>query len=348
MPVQDDGQVVTVLSIVVPSYNSADYLHHCLDSMLPVPADVEVIVVNDGSTDDTAAIAESYAVRYPGRFVVVNKPNGGHGSGINTGLRQARGQYLKVVDSDDWLAPEPFQVLVSALRRLVADGSRTDLVVTNFVYDKQGKRRKHVMRYGNVFPVGQTVTWDQTRRFRSSQYLLMHALTYRTGVLREFGIDLPEHTFYVDNLFAYGPLALTRTVHYLDVDLYHYYIGRPGQSVNEAVMIKRADQQLKVNRLMIGHLPSRDVPLPGRLRAYLESYLGVVTAVSSIICIRTGKREYLAQKSALWREIRETDRVTWRRLRRTPLGRVVNLHGRIGRRMTLMLYRIARRFFGFN
>ncbi|NLH70986.1 MAG: hypothetical protein GX454_12555 [Brooklawnia sp.] len=176
----------------------------------------------------------------------------------------------------------------------------------------------------------------------------MHALTYRTGVLREFGIDLPEHTFYVDNLFAYGPLALTRTVHYLDVDLYHYYIGRPGQSVNEAIMIKRADQQLKVNRLMIGHLPSRDVPLPGRLRAYLESYLGVVTAVSSIICIRTGKREYLAQKSALWREIRETDRVTWRRLRRTPLGRVVNLHGRIGRRMTLMLYRIARRFFGFN
>ncbi|MDI9627869.1 MAG: glycosyltransferase family 2 protein [Acidobacteriota bacterium] len=348
MPVQDDGQVMTVLSIVVPSYNSADYLHHCLDSMLPVPADVEVIVVNDGSTDDTAAIAESYAVRYPGRFVVVNKPNGGHGSGINTGLRQARGQYFKVVDSDDWLAPEPFQVLVSALRRLVADGSRTDLVVTNFVYDKQGKRRKHVMRYGNVFPVGQTVTWDQTRRFRSSQYLLMHALTYRTGVLREFGIDLPEHTFYVDNLFAYGPLALTRTVHYLDVDLYHYYIGRPGQSVNEAVMIKRADQQLKVNRLMIGHLPSRDVPLPGRLRAYLESYLGVVTAVSSIICIRTGKREYLAQKSALWREIRETDRVTWRRLRRTPLGRVVNLHGRIGRRMTLMLYRIARRFFGFN
>ena len=114
MPVQDDGQTTTVLSLVVPSYNSSDYLHHCLDSMLPVPADVEVIVVNDGSTDDTGDIAQRYAAEYPRRFVVINKPNGGHGSGINTGLRHAKGQYFKVVDSDDWLTPEAFQALVGA------------------------------------------------------------------------------------------------------------------------------------------------------------------------------------------------------------------------------------------
>lgn len=126
------------------------------------------------------------------------------------------------------------------------------------------------MKYGNVFPAGQTITWDQTRRFRSSQYLLMHALTYRTGVLREFGIDLPEHTLLCGQPVRLRAIGADPHNHYLDIDLYHYYIGRPGQSVNESIMVKRADQQLKVNRLMIGHLPSRDVPLPGRLRAYLS------------------------------------------------------------------------------
>lgn len=348
MPVQDDGQATKVLTIVVSSYNSQDYLARCLDSLLPVPDDVEAIVVNDGSTDDTALIAERYATEHPGRILVINKPNGGHGSGINTGLRLARGHYFKVVDSDDRLEPEAFHALVEALRALVTAGAGPDLVVTNFVYDKQGKRRKHVMSYGNVFPDGRTVSWHAAGRFRVSQYLLMHALTYRTGLLRQFGLDLPEHTFYVDNLYAYGPMALERTIHYLDVDLYQYFIGRPDQSVSEAVMVKRADQQLKVNRLMIGHLPSRDTPLPRRLRSYLESYLGVVTAVSSIICIRTGKPEYLTEKARLWREIRETDQVTWRRLMRTPMGRLVNLPSSFGRRVTLVAYKIARRFFGFN
>lgn len=347
MPVHHPGQSNPLLSIVVPSYNSQDYLHRCLDSMLPAHPDVEVIVVNDGSTDNTAAVAERYAREYPGRFTVINKPNGGHGSGINTGLQHARGQYFKVVDSDDWLNVDAYQALISQLRD-VSVSEKPDLVVTNFVYDKQGKRRKHTMSYGNVFPVGETIDWGQTQPFRASQYLLMHSLTYRTTLLRDVGLELPEHTFYVDNLYAYLPMSAVRTVHYLDLDLYHYYIGRPDQSVCEAVMVKRADQQLKVNRMMIDHLPSLDSELPVELRNYIESYLGVVTAVSSLICIRSGQREYLNKKTELWRELQMADQRTWRRLRNAPIGRLVNLQGNVGRRGTLAAYKIARGVFGFN
>ncbi len=99
---------------------------------------------------------------------------------------------------------------------------------------------------------------------------------------------------------------------------------------------------------MIENLPSRDTVLPRALRTYLESYLGVVTAVSSIICIRTGQRQYLAAKSALWRELQEADRVTWRRLKRTLMGRLTNLPGASGRKLTLAAYKVARQFFGFN
>lgn len=346
MSVPDDVVESTVLSVVVPSYNSQDYLNRCLDSMLPVPEDVEVIVVNDGSTDATQQIAETYASQYPGRFRVINKANGGHGSGINSGLRQARGAYFKVVDSDDWVDATAYRELCKTLREL--DESGPDLVVTDFVYDKQGKRRKHTMRFGNVFPERETVSWAQTSKFRRSQYLLMHSLTYRTELLREVGFELPEHTFYVDNLYAYVPMAAVRSVHYLPVALYRYHIGRPDQSVRPEVMVKRCDQQLKVNRLMIAHLPSRDRVLPTELRSYLEQYLGVVTAVSSIVCIQTGARKYLAQKSALWRELREADRLTWRRLQRTLMGRLVNLRGPGGRQITLVAYKLARQFFGFN
>lgn len=347
MTVHQNSQPAKLLTLVVPCYNSQDYLATCLDSMMPVPADVEIIVVDDGSKDATAAIAQGYVDAQPEVFRLISKPNGGHGSGINTGLANAQGVYFKVVDSDDRVDLDACVELIRTLRSFTED-ERPDLVVTNFVYDKQGKRRKHVMDFSNVFPARKTITWDQTRNFRRSQYLLMHALTYRTDLLRQVGFELPEHTFYVDNLYAYVPMAAVRTIHYLPVDLYLYFIGRPDQSVSEDVMVKRCDQQLKVNRLMITHLPSRDVPMPARLRAYLESYLGVVTAVSSIICLRSRKRQFLAEKSALWRELREADRVTWRRLRRSLLGRVVNLPGKTGRQATLAVYKVARHFIGFN
>lgn len=347
MPVPGDGQTMTVLSLVVPCYNSQDYVQRCLDSMLPVPSDVEVIVVNDGSTDATAEIVQRYVTEYPGRIRLVSKPNGGHGSAINTGLQHAHGSYFKVIDSDDWVGSDAYRTLVDRLRLLTDDG-RPDLVVTNFVYEKIGKRRKHAMRYTNVFPEEQIIDWQGTGKFGRAQYLLMHSLTYRTQLLREVGFDLPEHTFYVDNLFAYVPMAAVRSIYYLNVDLYRYLIGRPDQSVSEEVMVKRCDQQLKVNRLMIAHLPSRELELPTALRRYLESYLGVVTAVSSVICIRSGMRKYLAEKSALWRELRQADRVTCRRLRRTLMGRLVNLRGPLGRQVTVVAYKMARGFFGFN
>lgn len=347
MTVTADGQSGVVLSFVVPSYNSQDYLDRCLDSMLPAPDDVEIIVVNDGSTDGTQAMAERYAAEHPGRVKVVNKVNGGHGSAINAGLAVASGRYFKVVDSDDWVDLSAYQRLLAALRDYPVEGG-PDLVVTNFVYEKQGKRRKHVMSFGNVFGTDQVIGWQDLGRFRRSQYLLMHALTYRTELLREVGLQLPEHTFYVDNLYAYVPMIKVQRLAYVDADLYRYFIGRADQSVQESVMIKRIDQQLRVNRLMIENLPGRELALPRKQRWYLEHYLGVMCAVSSILLIRSGTRAHLAEKSKLWRELRTADRVTWRRIRNTLMGNLVNLPGKGGRRVSVACYRLARQFFGFN
>lgn len=336
-----------LLSVVVPAYNAESYLARALDSLIGFGSDVEVLVVDDGSTDGTAALARTYVDRFPGEVVLLQKPNGGHGSAINRGLEHARGAYLKVVDADDWLDRAALLRVLATLREHVGDGCPLDLLVTNFVYEKVGKRTKRAVRYTGALPRGRVLTWDRTRRFAKRQYLMMHALTYRTAVLREVGLRLPEHTFYVDNLYALVPLHRVETLYYLDVDLYRYYIGRPDQSVHEAVMLRRLDQQLRVNWLMLEHVSSTPVP-DARLRRYLLHYVEIICAVSSVLLLRAGTPTTLDQKDRLWARLRAADPWLYRRVRWSVLGQISNLPGPAGRRATVLAYRVAQRTIGFS
>jgi glycosyltransferase involved in cell wall biosynthesis len=339
---------MTVLSVVVPSYNSAGWMERCVDSLLALGAgDIEVLIVNDGSTDETGAIADRYEAANPGIVRAIHKPNGGHGSTINTGLELANGEYFKVVDSDDWVDGAAFAALLETLRTFQATENGVDLVVSNFVYEKVGRRHKRAVNYRNVLPVGRAFGWDQVGRFRTSQYLMMHSLVYRTEVLRESGLRLPEHTFYVDNLYVYEPLLSVRTMYYLDVDLYRYFIGRPDQSVNEHVMIRRIDQQLKVNRMMMD-VPVSPYEVPDALYRYLLHHLRIVCVISSTMLLRSGRDEDFARKVELWRELRFDDPEVYRRLRRSTLGHLVNLPGRPGRTVSMAAYRGARWALNFN
>ena len=117
-------------------------------------------------------------------------------------------------------------------------------------YSRTGNTQR-VMDYRNVFPRNKVFGWDQIGRFRPSQYLLMHSVIYRTQLLRDCDLELPKHTFYVDNIFVYQPLPYVKNIYYLDVDLYRYFIGRADQSVNEKVMVTRVDQQMRVTYHMI-------------------------------------------------------------------------------------------------
>ncbi|WP_159807554.1 glycosyltransferase family 2 protein [Cellulomonas citrea] len=338
---------MTLLTVVVPAYNAQEYLRRALDSVVGFGHEVEIVVVDDGSTDATAAVAQEYVDRYAGQVHLVSKPNGGHGSAINTGLDLATGRYFKVVDADDWLDRDALAEVLATLRTLSDGEQPLDLLVSNFVYEKVGKRTKTAVRYTGALPRGRVLTWSRTRRFAKRQYLMMHALTYRTALLREVGLRLPEHTFYVDNLYALVPLHRVQTLYYLDVDLYRYYIGRPDQSVQESVMLRRMDQQLRVNLLMLQHVAQTRVR-DRRLRRYLLHYLEIICAVSSILLIRDGTPASLADKDRLWAELRAADPWMYRRVRWSVLGQVSNLPGPAGRRASILAYRVAQRAIGFS
>lgn len=342
----------TTLTLVVPCFNSASYVRRCLDSVLTaVPLDgVEVIVVNDGSTDTTAEIAEEYQATYPGTVRAVHQANGGHGEAINTGLRLARGEYIKIVDSDDWLDAGALLRTLATLADLRSAGSEVDVLVTNFVYEKAERRRTSRMDYTDVLPTGRVFGWREVGRFSKRQYMLMHSLIYRTALLRESALILPAHTFYVDNLYAYLPLRHVRRMYYLDVDLYRYFIGRSDQSVNESIMLSRLDQQLAVNRAMLPALDAvrKDPHSPRELRRYMLHYFEIVSAVSSILLIKAGTRTAIGKKEQFWLELRRADPWLHRRLRHSVFGQLTHLPGRPGRRISVLAYRAAQRAVGFN
>ena len=205
-----------LLTFAVPCYNSQAYMEHCVETLLEGGDDVEIILVDDGSKDDTGAIADRYAAQYPDIVRVVHQENGGHGEGVNQGLRRAQGLYYKVVDSDDWADVDALRKVIAKLREFSQMEHPVDMLVCNYVYEHVEDQTQKVMRYTNVFPQNRVFTWDEIGRFRPSQYLLMHSVFYRTQLLRGCGLELPKHTFYVDNIFVYQPLPFVKTLYYMD------------------------------------------------------------------------------------------------------------------------------------
>ncbi|MDO5695452.1 MAG: glycosyltransferase family 2 protein [Eubacteriales bacterium] len=336
-----------LLSVAVPCYNSRDYMMHAIESLLTGGPDIEIIIVNDGSKDETLSIARDYEEMYPGTVIVVDQENKGHGGAVMAGLRAATGIFFRVVDSDDRVGEEALKEVLREMRTLVAAGEIPDLILTNFIYDKEGKSRKKTMRYANLFPERTMVRWADMRRFKLGQYILMHSVTYRRTLLTDCGLTLPEHTFYVDNIFVYHPMQYVRTIYYIDTDLYYYYIGREDQSVNEAVMCSRIDQQIKVTCLMIDCCNPFDVR-EQKQRTYLIHYQTIILTVSSILLNRIGTREALTKKDAMWRYLRRKNPRLYRHIRRSVMGRLSLLRSKVGRKLTLTGYKISRKFYGFN
>lgn len=222
-----------LITFAVPCYNSQDYMRRCIDTLLTGGEKVEIIIVNDGSKDRTGEIADEYAAKYPTIVKAVHQENQGHGQGVNVGLAHATGEFYKVVDSDDWLDTEALKEVLDRMEKWRINQTPVDMLVCNYIYDHLYEGRQQQIHYRNVFESGTLCNWHEIGRFLPTQYLIMHALIFKTEVLRKSGVELPKHTFYVDNIFAYQPLPFVEHIFYLDVDLYHYFIGREDQSVNE-------------------------------------------------------------------------------------------------------------------
>lgn len=340
------------ISFGIPCYNSAEYMDHCITSIIEGSGsahDVQVIIVDDGSQkDNTLEKAHEWHDRYPDIVTVIHQENGGHGRAVMTAIEHAEGEYFKVVDSDDWVDADALQALLATLRAFVSYQTRVDLVVTNYVYEHAEDGKQRTIDYGFALPKGKILGWHQIGHFNMAQYMLMHALCYRTDVLRSCGLDLPAHTFYVDNIYAYVPLPHCKTLYYLDVDLYRYFIGREDQSVNLDMQIERIDQQLTVTRIMMRayHLYD-DVP-EKRLRSYMIGHFTLMMSVCSVISKMSKAPDSRKNLDDFWHELMHYDIRMYNRARHGIVGTFTNFRGPVGERVTIGVYHLAQKLIKFN
>jgi len=338
---------MNLLSVVVPAYNTERYLENCVRTLLESGDGIEILIVNDGSKDGTASLAESLRAERPEVIRVFHQENAGHGGAVNTGIQNANGAFIKVVDSDDWVNPQALRQVVDQLRAFENEGTKVDMVLANFMYDKVGETHKKIMHYRGVIPQDRIITWEEMKRFSAGKYILMHSVIYSRDVLRRCRLELPKHTFYVDNLFVYLPIPYVGSLYYMDLCVYHYFIGREDQSVNEKNMMRRIDQQLRVNHLMLSHTKLKAIEGKKR-KKYMLHYLTIITTVSSILLLKIGTEDALRDKQLLWRAIKAYDYRVYLRMRLSLMGTLINLPGVIGRKIALSIYEIARRRVGFN
>ena len=301
-----------ILTIAIPSYNSMDYMRNCIESLLPGGEDVEILIVDDGSKDETPAIADEYEAKYPGIIRAIHQENGGHGEAVKE--------------------EEPL-----------------DMLLSNYVYEKVGAKHKKVIQYHSILPENRYFGWEEIGHFHASQNILMHSVIYRTELLRSFQFELPKHTFYVDNIFVYWPLPYVKKMYYLDVDFYRYFIGRDDQSVNEKVMISRIDQQIRVNKIMIDLYAKHESMLScPQLKEYMLHYLETIQMVTSVLLMKMNTSESEAMRDDLWHYLEEKSPDAYKILKSSVLGKFTKSHNKLSHKLTMGGYKIAQKWIGFN
>ena len=334
-----------LLTVTVPCYNSQDYMRHCIESLLPGGERVEILIIDDGSKDDTGRIADEYAEKYPTIVRVIHQENGGHGEGINQGLRHAAGTYFKVVDSDDWLSDD-FPAFLDLLEQCEARGG-VDLAVTNYYYVHSDGIGDRSINYSSVLPEGRVFTWADTRPFRIHQMLTIHSCTFRTENMRKWGCELPKHTFYEDNLMVYLTLPHTRRMVYMNADLYRYAIGRPDQSVQRTVMMKRYHHQILVTERCFTSCHLDDIQEP-RLKRYMRYELFAMFGIAILFTRLNRTVETDAALERMWETCMAFDPKWGGYFRnRSPL-RFICLPGRFGQNVSGLVYKLANKVVRFN
>lgn len=231
-----------ILTISVAAYNVEKYLRHTLDSLIvdEISEDIEVIVVDDGGQDGSYEIAKEYERKYPDTFRAVHKENGGYGSTVNYSIKHAQGKYFKLLDGDDWYDKEGLVKLVNTLKNIDVDA-----VFTQFIIEKQGKEIPAIKFSEQI--VNRIIGIEE---FRFNAAVPMHSITYKTNILRESNIKLPEHMLYTDNIYIAEPFIYVRDVYCENYSVYYYRVGVDGQSVNKKSLIKHINESKDISILL--------------------------------------------------------------------------------------------------
>lgn len=318
----------------------------CIESLLGTSEPCEIIIVNDGSTDETLAIATEYAHAYS--YVrVIDQENSGWGGGVNQGIAAARGLFFKIVDSDDWLDESGLEQVLQLARNWQNDGECPDMFVTNYVYDHVADSSTRRADFARLFPKGCMFGWDEVGNARLGEYLMVHAIWYRTDILRKSKLLLPLNMHYTDSLYIIHPLPHVEKLYYVDQDVYHYLIGRAGQSVGMETQLSHVDQQILATELATEEYDYAALELEShKLAETIKNYIDCMVSMSTVCLFTINTPESLEENKRMWAHIKECNPALYHELVRSLSG-LCNRRTSLARLGVRGVYTLARRYYKF-
>lgn len=296
-----------LLTIVVPTYNTEKLLPRCLDSLIVedfMPL-LEVLIVIDGSPDNSIEVAKKYASQYPDTFIVVDKENGGHGSTINKGIELATGKYFKVLDSDDWFDKEAFTDFLKNLQHIDVDVVLTDYV-REYLFENKQELMSLQENESNVY----TVVNDANSYAMARQ-------TFKLDLIKHSGLNLPEKMFYVDTIYAKIPCFYAKTFIYYKLPVYRYFIGREGQSVSIESSIRNREHY----KYVFKYLYTKEKEVIKRI-----SDIGIYKMLNNVIFVTLTSMNYDVAKNELreWNQYIKAE-IVEKKIRNAKLCKLYNL-----------------------
>ena len=292
------------LSCIIPSYNSAKFLDKGIGSFLdPGIIDrLDIIIVNDGSTDDTPVVAQKFCDRYPDSVRLINQVNKGHGGALNTGCAAAVGKYLKVIDAEDWVETANLEYFLDQL-----EACESDVVLTHhYTRDISNGEVKKWMSYPKE--PGRSYTLEEIMADWKSfdRSLTFHGITYKTDFYHKYGIQLSEHVFYEDHEFATFPCCYAKSVTPMDIFIYDYRIGDVLQSVSNENQLKRVGHTETVLKRMITEAAALKLPKKcgGREYVAMKAQGLLLSYLTTVMLVEKDKRKGRRKGEAMMRRFR--------------------------------------------
>ena len=276
-----------ILTISIASYNAEKDIPRCLDSFIrsSVLNKLDIIVVNDGSSDNTYKIASEYAKNYPNSIRVIDKENGGHGSTINAGISYAKGKYFKIVDSDDWVDEDSIEKLVNYL-----ENSNVDLVYNPFhtVNYSDHKILELIDDKPDYIPYHKII---DVKDLKGIESLHMHSMTFKTDLIKKVGPIIDEHCFYVDMEYCIYPLTYINSIVYLEAPVYEYLLGSSTQSVSTISFIKRRNEHKRVVQSLISYYQEKCSNADEKIKKLILRRINQAVIMQLIIYIKMKSSE---------------------------------------------------------
>lgn len=278
-----------ILSLIIPSYNCSAFLPKCIESMLhpELLAQLEIIVVNDGSTDNTAAVAQDFAEKYPQTIRLINQENKGHGGALNTGCNAAQGKYLKVIDADDWVETANLPAFLAYL-----DSCDSDVVLTHHdTRDVSTGEIRNWKSYPDAFGQAYTLEQVMAQSQNFDRSLTFHGITYRTDFYQGLNIRLSEKVFYEDHEYATFPCCKAACVTVFDLCIYHYRIGDVQQSVSDVNQLKRLSHMQTVLKRFLTEYNNLPVTDGGKAFFEMKAQGVLLSYITTVMLVEPDRRK---------------------------------------------------------